>query len=252
MKKIFLLLLLLCLKSAVFSQSKYEFGFVLKTGNFTLPSSQRPDGSAPIPSEGSYHQNIGQVYSMGVYQAVPLGKRMRLSTELLYRAVFYSNEELNYLRFFNGTGIQTSIAQTQLSIQQNSLSLPVLLQYTFGKKSKFFLFSGFGLSHVFRANSFTKTSFQGPGIPSETRFVPGNSTGWSNFSYNISWHGGMRFKISPRTSCGLEYVHEKQSAYFAPNPFFEPNPFIDPLFPNTTVYPPVMHSFNLSLQHNIL
>ncbi|MFN0036236.1 MAG: hypothetical protein ACKVUS_14325, partial [Saprospiraceae bacterium] len=153
MKKIYFLSLFLSLATLAFSQQKNEFGFVVKAGNYAIPSEKKE--YQPFNNGGNSWttsaQKAGETYTFGLWYARRLSGHVRLSAELLYRRASVLNKQGSYYDYFDGIQIQRSeYLQTQ-HINENSLSLPIKLHFSFKKEGRTTFALGGGFSRVFAA-----------------------------------------------------------------------------------------------------
>ncbi len=151
MKQLYVLVLLLLFATGIFAQRKTEFGFVLKTGNFTLPD--------------AYESQIGKIQSgpgysvqYGLYGKRKIGKQFAISTGLIYQYASVSKQEQAQIPLSSGAFTGVSI---DARFEEDNLVLPLNLHFKplFWEKTSFHL--GFAAS----INLHTESSFSSKDFP---------------------------------------------------------------------------------------
>ena len=255
MKKIFILSLCLGFATLAFSQQKPEFGFLVKAGNYAIPTE-----NTGIVTHYLYNANgttlihkPGYLYSIGIWQSWPLGKHFRLSGELVYRAGSIRSEQRYSDSFFDGASIININNREIQKINENSIHLPIKLHFSFKKEGKTALFLGAGISrviagHIFQENQFNTSGFTASSFTSDVGF-----NNWRNFNNQFSLIAGLNYSLSPNTSFGIEYTFEKSSIFYssAQNILFKTFEDCFCTFLSDS-FRPNMNSFSVSLRHNIL
>lgn len=72
---------------------------------------------------------------------------------------------------------------------------------------------------------------------------------WETSDFRSHFTTGILYQISKNTKIGIEYLFEKYYTQEGDS-YFTGNPLIDFIYLGS--YPPSMHSFSVSLQHNLL
>jgi hypothetical protein len=239
MKQLFLLSLLLLFASAAFSQGKFEFGFVVKAGTFTLPHQIK---SVPVYT---YDYPVGFSSSYGVFVSRRLGAHFRLSLDLLYNFSMY--EEIG-----KGSGLSPSLLPIASfgryrNMVAHSLIAPLQVNFTPKSSGKLVLSAGVALNCV--VGSAMRTEFEENSLtfgiaPLSQRDVIKRFNGERLFQRFFTF--GIAYKVSPETSIGADFTgllrHTAQYPFEARfcNCFdIDPTPFW-------------MQSLAISLRHNIL
>ena len=250
--KLVLLLLFLSFTTTAFSQQKPSFGFVVKAGNFALPHENRTGGTSYDYLEKN---NAGSTYTLGIWQAVPLGKRFQISAELLYHNTFISQEYRNWYSGSPGMiAMPTSFRQTQ-KINQSSISIPVKLHFSLDKKGKTSLALGGGLSRRFTQNVYNHHEYEEGVATFTTSGYKARISDWDAFTTNFQIAAGLFHQLDRHTALGLEYTFERANRSYD-GYYSSLSVFCDclcdcrnqSLRQNT----PKMNSFSVSLRHNIL
>ncbi len=250
-KDFYLLPILLCFATHVFAQQKPEFGFVVKAGNAGWPTNKSDLYYSYQFTRNTGRRNIGRTFTMGVWYSIPLSKRVRLSTELLYR---YSTQksELSFWHPVSGGGggfpPYYSNHQTH-HMNHSSLSLPVKLHFPFSENGKTTFVLGAGISQFFALNTAVLYEYEevnGTFFPDnyeENRLI-----GRSKFRLNYNLTAGLFRRLDPKTAIGIEYTFVRTHR---PYHFF-PTCDCFCICETSFVRIPNLNSFSLSLRHNIL
>ena len=249
MKKIYLLIFCLGLNATLFSQRKAEFGFVAKAGNYTIPGngSATDAHSSDLSTSGS--QGAGSQYVLGLWHSFPLGTRFSISGELLYRNAFWDSKE-----HFHSSGFEGSFRTDQVQkINEGSLALPIRLHYLFKKGGKSSIAIGGGFSRIFSTSIYTEVKSQFEPNPETSSNYTVRFSELSNFDFSTNLTAGFYHRLGTKTSIGLEYTFQKTAGVYQQYP----NVFLNPLVDCFCLYieqenRPDMHSFSVSLRHNIL
>jgi len=151
MKQFYILVLLLLLATGIFAQTKTEFGFVLKTGNFTLPNAY----------ESKFNKvKSGSGYSVqyGLYGKRKIGKQFAISTGLIYQYASVSKQEHLQIPLSSEGFTNVSI---DARLEEDNLIFPLNLHFKplFWEKTSFYL--GFAAS----VNLHTESSFSSKDFP---------------------------------------------------------------------------------------
>lgn len=202
MKQLYLFALCLFFASAVFSQQKFEFGFVVKAGTFTLPHKK-------TVAEDSYEYSAGLSSSYGVFAARRLGGHFGLSVDLLYNFSTYRqfSREIAFILPFSPTpGVVSSIEfRKKRSISAHSLIIPLQIHFSPKKNGKLTLNAGAALNAVMSSEMTTRTEriLQNP--TTEWRPDPvrqfGDQTLFQTFLI-----AGVHYRMEQRTAIGLEFT----------------------------------------------
>lgn len=256
MKKIFsppttagLLPLLLCLATLAFSQQKHEFGFVVKAGNYAIPSKKTVVSNYEITTT-TITGKAGRAYIIGIWHSLALGSHIRLSGELLYRSSSFVNEEHIYSSWvFEGDYERSEQIQ---ETSARSLSLPIKLHFSFKKHGKTSLAIGGGISRDFAVSIYEKTKWQYSPWPEASNSYDLRYTNWKAFANTYNLTAGVHYRIDPKTSLGLEYTFEKSTK---PLKAYSNLPILCPdcdFYYMMLIPRPNMNSFSVFLRHNIL
>lgn len=256
MKRIYLLVF--CLGTALLgkAQQQYEFGFVVKAGNYGFPSSKTTTSDlGDANNEFKVQFKSGQQYSLGLWQSIPLGRHFALSGELLYQRSFYNRAEIGLFRYIFNNSVFISHSRGDFKIQESSISLPIKLLYSFKRKNKFSMAIGTGLTHPVSSSLAAKHSTwnESSNLASEPSWNSYQKFKIRNYTYNIQFTSGIYYRIEDKTILGLEYIFEKT---FDPIQYYNDSlslcnclcdcfSYSSPLRPN-------LNSFSVSLRHNIL
>jgi hypothetical protein len=246
------LLFCICFATNALAQQKPEFGFVVKAGNAGWPTNKSELYYSYQYTRNTERRNIGRTFSMGVWYSIPLNKRVRLSTELLYR---YSAQTSKFSFWHPGSdgGIIGPLFSNRQTHQMNhsSLSLPVKLHFPFNENGKTTLVLGTGISQFFALNTAVLYEYEevnGTFLPDyhvENRFI-----GRNQFRLNYNLMAGLFRRLDPKTAIGIEYTFERthRPYNFFPTNFCDCLCICDMQFAKI----PNLNSFSLSLRHNIL
>ena len=247
-----LLLFCVCLTTHAFAQQKPEFGFVVKAGNAGWPTNKSDLYYSYQFTRNTERRNIGRTFSMGVWYSIPLSKRVRLSTELLYR---YSAQK-SELGFWNpasgGGGFPTYSSHRQTHrMNHSSLSLPVKLHFPFSENGKTTFVLGAGISQFFALNTAILYEYEEVnGTFRPDKYEENRLIGRNQFRLNYNLTAGLFRRLDPKTAIGIEYTFERTRR---PYDFFSIN-YCDCfcICETSFVNIPNLNSFSLSLRHNIL
>ncbi|MFN0216331.1 MAG: hypothetical protein ACKVT2_18890 [Saprospiraceae bacterium] len=250
MKKILLLPLFLCLATLAFSQGKHEFGFVVKAGNYSLPFEKTELDVYSNNDTRTIYQKAGAVYSIGIWQSLPLGSRFRISAELLYRNALVKNgEHFSRTYFERGQAYQ----ENKQKHQESSVSIPIKLHYRFKKDGKFSMALGGGVSRVFALNVFEENRIQFKPEPETTSTSTITFSDWDAFKTQFNLNAAIYYQLGSKTSLGLDYTFEKlayQNGYY-PKSQINQLIYCECLYTEPSIISN-MNSFSVSLRHNIL
>jgi hypothetical protein len=246
------LLFCICLATNALAQQKPEFGFVVKAGNAGWPINKSDLYYSYQYTRNTERRNIGRAFSMGVWYSIPLNKRVRLSTELLYR---YSAQksELSFWHPGSGGGGFPTLSSNRQTHRMNhsSLSLPVKFHFPFNENGKTTLVLGAGISQFFALNSAILYEYEeGDGTLFPDYYVENRLIGRNQFRLNYNLTAGLFRRLDPKTAIGIEYTFERTHR---PYNFFSTN-FCDCFCICQTPFDniPNLNSFSVSLRHNIL
>lgn len=240
MKQFYLLSLLLLPTSAVFSQQKFEFGFVVKAGSFTLPEKQQIENT-----------NITKTYpagasaSFGVYTLQRLGGHFGIAAELLYNFSMYEeNSRYEYASlesdfyWFN----------TDNSFEVHTLMIPAKVHFSFRKNGKLSFAAGLVPSFILESRLATQYE-DNTGYyftdSKEDRVVRRDGEEGVQFFFTA----GSRYYFSPQTSAGIDFTGSLNRDY---TPFYPDMSFCGTGADYIVTYPFWMKSLAISLRHNIL
>ena len=257
MKKIYLLPLFLCFFSTAFSQQKSEFGFVVKGGNYAIPSKRNTPESVFFNSDNNVitHQ-AGSVYAIGIWHSIPLGHVFRLSGEFLYRSISFSGELQSAFSFIDGNSTVTFITTLNQYINESSISIPVKLHFPLKKEGRISFAVGGGISRVFYSNFTSRRTMQTdhPTLAVEPdEFFARRLTSWDDFSSSLSLTAGLHYRIDKKTAFGLDYTFENAaSRYYDISDTFLFCDCICDCSGYSSQLRTNMNSFSVSLRHNIL
>jgi hypothetical protein len=254
-----LLLFFLSYGTLAFAQPKSEFGFVVKFGNYAIPS-ERNDLETMIANTAKgnliIHQT-GSIYTVGIWQDVPLGHYFRLSGEFLYRSTFFAGRQKVSFSILDGSSSLTGYSFQSQKVNESSISMPIKIHFLFKKGGKLSLAIGGGISHLFYSNVTGHSGFRLDDAslavePDEN--YSAQLTNWDDFDPVLSLTAGLHYRIDKKTAFGLEYNFEKTSTqylYALPFTFAFCKCACD-CFGNSSQLRPNMNSFSVSLRHNIL
>ena len=257
MKKVYLLLLFLCFSSTAFSQQKSEFGFVVKGGNYAIPSKRNTPESFFFNSDNNVitHQ-AGSVYTIGIWHSVPLGHVFRLSGEFLYRSISFSGEHKSAFSFIDGIAPAIINSTLNQKMNESSISIPVKLHFPLKKEGRISFAIGGGISRVFYSNfisrSVTQSNHPTLGVEPDRIFVRRLSS-WDDFNTSLSLTAGLHYRIDKKTAFGLDYTFENAaSRYYDISDTFLFCDCICDCSGYSSQLRTNMNSFSVSLRHNIL
>ncbi len=246
-------LLLICLLglslNALAQNKKFQFGFLAKAGNFTLPNAALIDDYDLYWSHVTNRHKLGFQQSLGVFATYKLSEQFQITSECSFRFITSKHRKNWEYQFFDSIGIIRETAMQVNKTQITSLVLPIMLQYSPEKLPKLQFRLGGGMCHNLSAKSENINTYSfGETTDVEYRFE-NNTNQWHSSDFRFQFTAGIGYQISPNTSIGLEYQQEKSyQQYF--DSYFNSNPFIDIAVYST--YIPRMHSFSVSLRHNLL
>ena len=245
MKTLLSTILILCLASLAVAQQKPEFGFVVKAGNAGWPTNKSDLYYSYQFTRNTGRRNIGRTFTMGVWYSIPLSKRVRLSTELLYRYSAQKSEFSFWQLVSGGGGFPTLSSKRQTHrMNHSSLSLPVKLHFPFSENGKTTFVLGAGISQFFALNTAVLYEYEevnGTFFPDnyeENRLI-----GRNQFRLNYNLTAGLFRRLDPKTAIGIEYTFERTHS---------PYNFFSTCDCTSFVKIPNLNSFSLSLRHNIL
>lgn len=163
MKQLYLLPVFWLFANAVFSQQKFEFGFVVKAGTFTLPHQE-------TVAEDSYEYPAGFSSSYGVFTTRRLGGHFGLSVDLLYNFSSYRqfSREIAFIYSFDPTPTPDAASNIEFrnkrNISAHSLILPLQVHFSPKKNGKWILNAGVAWNAVLNSEMTTRTErdFQKP------------------------------------------------------------------------------------------
>jgi hypothetical protein len=248
MKQLFLLALPLLFASTVFSQQKFEFGFAVKAGTFTLP--QQGEGTNITGSTRSKNSlYAGFSTGFGAYGKFNVASCWGISGELLYyTSTFELRENFDYDPYLEQFMLWDNV-WTRRYVEQ-SLVLPVKIHLNLGASAKTTL--SFGIAPAFNLKTDQRVSSK---LSAEERkastivffdlFYVGEQ---EKPSPRTQWlfTAGFHRHISEHTSIGIELLASpcpnELDVYFTnykDKITYERSPF-------------VMKSLAISLHHNIL
>ncbi len=251
--KLFYLVVLLGAFFIPLNAQKTEFGLVMKAGAYTVPFKNREIEVNYYADRHELSSKPGSNYALGIWHTIPLSKKLRLGTELLFRVTNVSVVYHSQGQFYNGVSQVFTSSERYQDSYHTSLSLPIKLQLTPSPNSKFAMELGFGITQ--------KLSFL-----SQNKIVRRSSTeneteehyqigldSWDKINPVFSFYTGVRYNINQQTALGIEYLFEKNNDYDLGEPLiiFGPQGACNCLFsyPDHT---PNINSFSVSLRHNIL
>lgn len=247
------LMVLLLVFSLPLKGQKHEFGPIVKAGIYTLPFKNREIEVYYDADRHDLSSKPGSNFALGVWHTLSLSKKLRLSTELLFRNTSVSTVYHSQSQFFNGVNQVYVSSERYLDYYQNSLSLPIKLQVTPSPTSKFAIDLGFGitqgLSFLSQNKMVMRTSLE---EETEMHYQIGVDS-WDKFNPLFSFYTGLRYYINQQTALGIEYLFEHNNEYALVEPLliFDPQGGCNCFF-GYPDYMPNMHSFSLSLRHNLL
>lgn len=254
MKKICVTLILAALVLPVVGQRKMEFGFTVKGGNHNFSKAEAFEVESIFTRDRAHSYEPGAMYALGLWHGVRLNDQLRVSWELLYRSAFLSltmreNSGVFFLSNPDGTvGQETIVFFSRDRVKSSSIFLPVKIEFFPKGDSRFSFFLGAGASRKLSEtvhSSIEVKSLSGLLLQDnlDRKIIPAD-----NFSMNTSLTGGLYFHIDPKTSLGLEYIYEaSESIYYTP----PTTPIFPSIFVRSYHSRPTVHSFSLSLRHNI-
>lgn len=249
MKKTGCLLMFVLFAATIFGQSARGFGFVVKGGNHNY----KKDQTYTLHSV-RVTRNAGALYSVGLWQAIPLHRRLRVSWEFVYRVAFFNTERGDPYAsvFIPITPGSSAVVPGYVSVTQrhlsNSLSLPVKLEFLPLEDQPWLsVFAGLGLSHKFSERIHYTTEFSSSVGINFKRTDPPQQLSFEAFDLMGSFILGTSFRIDRRTSLGIEFCFEPHDDSY----------YYTLALPRDIVFtdqrlPPATRSFSLSLRHNLL
>lgn len=254
MKKTYILMVFLGLPWLVSAQAKPQFGFLVKAGNYMLPSKR---SITEYDYRTTDKLRLGESYSLGIWSGWSLAKRFRLSVEFLYRHDAYGRVatrgyEQPSISPIPGIIVAPIPEKETKNFSQSSVSLPVKLHVDLTKNGKTSFAIGGGISRTFSSTLNSRTEYNGQTEGPFTSFS--YSQHFSDFDYfstNFQFASGLYQQLAPETFIGLEYTFEKSEG----NQLYPRNEFIwcdclcDCVYGKKNIN---MNSFALSLRHNIL
>ncbi len=237
MKQLYLLSLLLLFASNAFSQQKFEFGFVVKAGTFTLPHKKQ------IGELNTYSYPAGFSSSYGLFVSRRLGGHFRLSLDLLYNFSQY-REIINGIDY-TSSFFPAPMERRVLSTHAHSFIVPLQIHFLPKKDGKIALSGGAALSGVLSSGMnarFEKSTQQV--IVMELDDPVKKYRGYTVFQ--TFYTAGVHYKSSPKTFIGLEFMgllHRGTPFIFLP---------VHSHLTNEKATPFWMQSLAISVRHNIL
>ena len=234
MKQLYLLPLLLLLANTAFSQQKFEFGFAVQAGTFTLPYQKETEIGLTFTYPAGFSS------SFGIFVSRRLGGHFRLSMDLRYNFSMYEE-------YSSGVDPISSlypapIRKIKKSINAQSLMMPLQVQYSTKKEGKMLLNAGMSLHCVIDSEIYRE--YEGRYSSVTIQRDPIQKLGGGTL-FQVFFTAGAHYKIEPETSLGIEFMgslRRKQPSVF--NPWGEASNFGGSLF--------WMQSLAISLRHNIL
>jgi hypothetical protein len=254
MKTFLSTILLLCLTTLAVAQRKAEFGLVVKAGTFAIPRK-----NLELKSLSQLDFKVGRNFSFGLWHAWPINERLRLSTELLYRAISSRTEDrTRYITFEtdnNGITARQNSLNIDQTVYESSVSLPIKFFYTLKKGGKTSVSLGGGLSQIFASQINTHFEDNLLAIPNYQKDYAYMGKQYYGLQYQLN--AGFHWMLDQKTSVGFEYVFEPLPKFYYKdaNMFsilinqFCKNYFCHYSAPYLRTR---MNSFSVSLRHNIL
>lgn len=247
------LLLFVCLTGIphiTYSQSgKFQFGLLVKGGNFTLPNAKSEVSQYRFADNFSAKFKPGYQYTFGIYGEYRFGPQFSILAELSYRLSYFERVENQTFQFFDTSGILTGSSRFLQSSTTNTLIAPFKVQFNPKKLPKWHFQAGAGICHNISVKNRSAFLYQSTGFPDAESNAEFGATSWGISDFRMHYTAGILFQISPHTRIGLEYLFERYYTQEADTYFFNTS-LIDFIYYGT--YPPNMHSFSVSLQHNLL
>lgn len=247
------LLLLVCLTGIVCtanSQSNnFQFGLLVKGGNFTLPNAKSEVSQYRFADNFSAKFKPGYQYTFGIYGEYRFGPQFSILAELSCRLSYFERVENQTYQFFDTSGILSGSSRFLQSSTTNTLVAPLKVQFSPKKLTKWHFQAGAGICHNISVKNRSASLYQLTGFPDAESNTEFGATSWDISDFRMHYTAGILFQISPHTKIGLEYLFERYYIQAADTYYFN-NSSIDSIFYGT--YPPNMHSFSVSLQHNLL
>ncbi|HLP94706.1 MAG TPA: outer membrane beta-barrel protein [Saprospiraceae bacterium] len=247
------LLLFVCLTGfshMAYSQSgKFQFGLLVKGGNFTLPNAKSE------LSGFRYQDNIksgfkpGYQHTFGVYGAYRISPQFSIIAELSYRLSYFEYFETQQYQVFDISGILKGTSRYEYKSTTNSLVAPIKFQFSPKKLPKWHFQAGGGICHNTTVKNEQTSIFQLTGAQDSKSSTEFGSNLWETSDFRSHFTTGILYQISNNTKIGIEYLFERYYTQEGDS-YFSGNPLIDFIYLGS--YPPSMHSFSVSLQHNLL
>lgn len=232
MKNLYFSLFFLSFPVFIFSQNKYDKGFVVKMGTFTLPK------KTVSVSDVAYAFPAGISSSLGVFAKRHFNSYFGLSAEMIYSYSRYERERVFSEYIFNDFGFTWNKQTKQFSAQ--SFTLPLAIHLRPGKNSKVSLFVGAAANYFILSSQ--KAIYE---RDSENVFIEqgGLEIERIKTSFQMLYTAGVQYKIWPSTSIGLEFLGTLNE-YPKDDDCFNCD-----YIPNSPFW---MKSLAISLRHNIL
>lgn len=250
-----ILVLLLSFSIPTFSQGKFEFGFILKGGNYAmprrevLPAFNNSNGISQI----TVTQKAGEIYSLGIWHSWALNNRFRLSSEVLYQVLQFEDKLHRKSAHLSGSTVVNSTFVLFNKIIGKSLAVPIKLHYFFRKNGKMSLSFGAGVTHITSANISRSSKTQFHGFPADSDSYFKKFSKWNDFTTTFNLNSGIHYRFAPKTSLGIEYSFERSNNNDLKNSMSNSGCdcrcYCDGFYFR---YRPNMNSFSVSLRHNIL
>ncbi|MDX1911292.1 MAG: outer membrane beta-barrel protein [Saprospiraceae bacterium] len=253
MKKHLTIALFLIFSTALAAQKKTEFGFLFKLGNYHLPHNVTEFGDYWEESPTLKTQKAGLAYHLGIWGSLAVGKHLKLAGELLYRNGWMENEHLLHANYFDGTTVRSYQFSQEQKMNEHALTIPVKLIGKFNKNSRTSFSLGSGLTRIFTAQVLGKTVYSADSPFTGNNYdFPSMRINNDAYKWLLQWNAGVYYAFKSHTSVGIEYNFEKTSKrsyglYFLTDILIDCNCYGFPVLPMRN-----MHSFSVSLRHNIL
>ncbi|MCW5924346.1 MAG: outer membrane beta-barrel protein [Saprospiraceae bacterium] len=244
MKQLYLLPLLLLSTVALFAQEKFELGFAVKAGTFTMPHEKKETIGL------AYDYPAGFSSSYGVFVSRRLGGHFRLSLDLLYNFSRYEERGNGAEPFSSFLPATTKMTR---NINAQSLITPLQILFSPKKNGKWVLNAGAALNVVLGSEMMTRMESDSQNPVTQWQSDPVRRFGEGTLlqAFLIA---GLHYRMEQRTAIGLEFtglLRREQLTYW--NWSAPPMAIIacDCINPYNGI-PFWMQSLAISLRHNIL
>ncbi|HAD15073.1 MAG TPA: hypothetical protein DCF33_21835 [Saprospirales bacterium] len=253
------LLLFVCLTGIThiaYSQSgKFQLGLLAKGGNFTLPNAKDELSDFRDQDNINYGFKPGYQYTFGVYGAWRIKPQWSIIAELSYRLSYFEYFESHQYQVFDPSGVLTSSISHVYKSTTNTLVAPIKLQFSPKNLSKWHFQVGAGVCHNLSVRNEQTSIFKFTGQKDANGHNEFGATRLGTSDFRSHFTTGIFYQINNNTKIGVEYLFERYytqdgDSYFTRDPLLLGNPIIDFIYLGS--YPPSMHSFSVSLQHNLL